>query len=62
MAAMGPQNGRRGLERCLPLDFGYSKQLSLNTFIDPSTPFMRKGRNGENREKTGGKREKKGKD
>ena len=26
--------------------FGRSNQLSLNKFFDPSTPFMRKGRNG----------------
>ena len=32
MAAWGPKNGRRGLERF------------LNTFFDPSTPSMRKGR------------------
>ena len=44
MVARGPQNGRGGLERCLPLDFGHSKQLSLNKFFDPSTPSMRKGR------------------
>ena len=45
--ASGPQNGRGGLERCLHLDFG------LNKFFDPSTPSMRKGRDG------GKKREKK---
>ena len=33
------QNGRRGLIRCLPLDF------LLNKFFDPSTPSMKKGRN-----------------
>ena len=33
--------------------FGHSKQLSLNKFFDPSTPSMRKGRDGE---KKGGKR------
>ena len=26
--------------------FGHSKQLSLNKFFDPSTPSMRKGRDG----------------
>ena len=26
---------------------GHSKQLSLNKFFDPSTPCMRKGRDGE---------------
>ena len=39
MAARGPQNGRRGLERGLPLGFG---TLSLNKFLDPSTPSRRK--------------------
>ena len=28
--------------------FGRSRQLSLNKFFDPSTPSMRKGRDGEN--------------
>ena len=35
-----------------PLVFGRSKQILLNKFFDPSTPSMRKGRDGE---KTGGK-------
>ena len=43
MAASGPQNGRRGLERVI----GHFKQLSLNKFFDPSTPSMRKGSDGE---------------
>ena len=30
-----------------PQVFGHSKQLSLNKFFDPSTPSMRKGRDGE---------------
>ena len=47
MAAREPQNGRRGLERCHPLGFWHSKQLLLNKFFDPSTPSMRKGRDGE---------------
>ena len=47
MAARGPQNGRRGLEMCPTLGFGRSRQLSLNRFFDPSTPSMRKGRDGE---------------
>ena len=29
-----------------PKVFGRSKQLSLNKFFDPSTPSMRKGRDG----------------
>ena len=37
-----------------PSVFGRSKQLSLNKFFDPSTPSMRKGRDGGN----GGKKEK----
>ena len=32
-----------------------NKQLSLNKFFDPSSPSMRKGRDGEKREKRGGK-------
>ena len=41
--------------------FGRSGQLLLNKFFDPSTPSMRKGRDGE--KKRGGKRGKKeGKD
>ena len=31
-----------------PKVFGRSRQLSLNKFFDPSTPSMRKGRDGEN--------------
>ena len=43
-----------------PYGFGHSKQLSLNKFFDPSTPSMRKGRNGgENREKNGGEKKRK---
>ena len=56
-------SGRRGLERGVPQVFGHSKQLSLNKFFDPSTPSMRKGRNGEekkNGKKTGEKKRKKG--
>ena len=44
MAARGPQNGVRGLERGPTL--GYFKQLSLNKFFDPSPPSMRKGDDG----------------
>ena len=40
-----------------PKVFGHSKQLSLNKFFDPSTPSMRKGRDGE--KKTGKKNRKK---
>ena len=41
-----------------PQVFGHSKQLSLNKFFDPSTPSMRKGRDGEKRERNGEKKEK----
>ena len=54
MAARGPQNGRRGLEKCEPLGFWASKQLSLNKFFDPSTSSMRKVDDGE--KKTQGKK------
>ena len=50
MAARGPQNGGRGLG----LDFGHSKQLSLNKFFDPSTPSMRKARDRGETGKKGG--------
>ena len=33
-------------EGVYPQIFGRSKQLSLNKFFDPSTPSMRKGRDG----------------
>ena len=42
-----------------PQVFGRSKQLSLNKFFDPSTPSMRKGRDGEKKTgKTGEKKKK----
>ena len=53
MDARGPQNGGRGLERCPPLG---SKQLSLTKIFDPSTSYMRKGRDGGNG-KNGGKKQ-----
>ena len=40
-----------------PKVFGHSKQLSVNKFFDPSTPSMRKGRDGGGK-KTGKKKEK----
>ena len=40
-----------------PSVFGRSRQLSLNKFFDPSTPSIRKGRDGE--KKTGKKEKKK---
>ena len=43
-----------------PKIFGRSSQLSLNKFFDPSTPSMRKGRDGEKKPgKKQGKNEKK---
>ena len=50
MAARGPQNGQRGLERGLPLCFGHLLQLLLNKFFDLITPSMRKVDNGEKKE------------
>ena len=41
-----------------PLVFGRSKQLSLNKFFDPSTPSMKKGRDGEKKKKREKKKEK----
>ena len=41
MAARGPQNGRQSLERGVPRGL-----WALNKFIDLSTPSMRKGRDG----------------
>ena len=38
--------------------FGRFKQLSRNKFFDPSTPSMRKGRDGGNGKKTGEKEKK----
>ena len=57
MDARGPQNGGRGLERCPPLG---SKQLSLTKIFDPSTSYMRKGRDGGNGKNGGKKKEKRG--
>ena len=42
-----------------PSVIGRSKQLSLNKFFDPSTPSMRKGRDGEKKKKNGKKTKKK---
>ena len=56
------QNGRQGGPKWpmgsgkVSTVFGRSKQLLLNKFFDPSTPSMRKGRDGGKRgKKTGGK-------
>ena len=50
MATRGPQNGQRGLKRCLLL-VGHFKQLLLNKFFDPSTPSMRKVDDAEEKKK-----------
>ena len=42
-----------------PQVFGRSKQLLINKFFDPSTPSMRKGRNGEEKKRGKKKRGKK---
>ena len=47
MAARGPKNGRRGLEMGPTLGYWPFEPLSLNKFFDPSTPSIRKGRDGE---------------
>ena len=56
MAARGPQNGRRGLERGLPIGFWALPSTFPNKFFDLSAPSMRKGNSGrkkeENKEKT----------
>ena len=40
------QNGRQGSPKW-PMGDGRSEQFLLNRFFDPSTPSMRKGRDGE---------------
>ena len=56
-AARGLQNGRQGLEMCLSLGFlGILSNFHKINFFDPSTPSMRKGRDGE--KKNGGKKRK----
>merc|ERR1719312_1078638 len=50
-----PQGGHKMAEGVwkgvYPLVFGRSRHFSLNKFFDPSTPSMRKGRDGEKNEK-----------
>ena len=43
MAERDPQNCQRGLDGVI----GRYEQLSLNKFFDSGTPFMTKGRDGE---------------
>ena len=55
MAARGPQNGQRGLERGLPLCFWHLRQLLPNKFFDLITPSMRKVDDGEKKKENNGK-------
>ena len=56
MAARGPKNGRRGLERGSTLNYWPLSTPFANRFFDLNTPFMRKastengkkGNNGKN--------------
>ena len=53
---MGPKMANGVKKGVYPQVFGHFKQLSLNKFLDPSTPTMRKGRDGGNGEKKEGKK------
>ena len=44
--ATQPAQLKMGLERCVGLGFGHSRQLAQNKFFDPSDLSMRKGRDG----------------
>ena len=56
ITARGSQNGRRGLERCVPQGFWAFLQHSLSKFFDLSTSFMRKvDDGGEKRKNNDGK-------
>ena len=48
----GPKMSDGVWKRVYPQVFGHSKQL--NKFFDPSTPSMRKGRDGEKKRETNG--------
>ena len=56
----GPKMADRVWKGVYPLVFGRSKQLSQNKFFDPSTPSMRKGRDGGKRGKKNGEEKKYG--
>ena len=56
---VGPKMAKGVWKGVYPQVFGRSRQLSLNKFFDPSTPSMRKGRDGERKKKGGKNREKK---
>ena len=51
MAARGPQNGRRGLERGPTLGYWALPSSFAKKVFDPSTPSMRKGRDGGEKKK-----------
>ena len=59
MAARGPKMAEGVWTGVYPYVFGHSKQLLLNKFFDPSTPSMRKGRDGGKTGKKRGKKRKK---
>ena len=40
------RDGENGMEKKIMVNIGPSDQLSRNKFFDPSTPSMRKGRDG----------------
>ena len=65
MAARGPKMADGVWNSVYPMVYGRSKELLLNKFFDPSTPSMRKGRDGgktgkKTGEKTGKKKRKDG--
>ena len=51
MATRGPKMAEGVWKGVYPQVLGRSRQLSLNMFLDPSTPSMRKIDDGEKREK-----------
>ena len=52
----GPKMAEGVWKGVYPQVLGRSRQLSLNKFFDPSTPSMRKGRDGEKKKKKNGKK------
>ena len=51
MATRGPKIANRVWKSFYPEVFGHSHQLTLNKFFDPSTPSIRKGRDGGEKKK-----------
>ena len=47
----GPKMADRVWKGAYPLIFGHSRQLSLNMFVDPSAPSLRKVDDGEKKKK-----------